>query len=316
MVEQSAPGPIKKRRRSSDGKEDHRAEGLGQSLPQSWIEQVRTALGSWYEESQRDLPWRNRDDPYAILVSEMMLVQTTVSAVIPYFERFLSQFPDPQTLANAPETEVLKAWEGLGYYRRARQLQAAARMIVERHQGQLPRDASAVRALPGVGRYMAGAILSFAFDLPEPIVEANTQRVLARLFAWPEDLKTRKSQLWLWEMAGRLVPRQGAGKFNQALMDLGAPHLHTAHSRLHGLSPVGMLRSTTSRTPGCPTRAFSETSSACGCRGLCPGSAKRGGARGSARGGGALVEILGVSDREPGGCRSRGTIIWTSGRSR
>ena len=151
MVEQSAPGPIKKRRRSSDGKEDHRAEGLGQSLPQSWIEQVRTALGSWYEESQRDLPWRNRDDPYAILVSEMMLVQTTVSAVIPYFERFLSQFPDPQTLANAPETEVLKAWEGLGYYRRARQLQAAARMIVERHQGQLPRDASAVRALPGVG---------------------------------------------------------------------------------------------------------------------------------------------------------------------
>jgi len=179
-------------------------------------------LVAWYEESHRDLPWRLGNDPYRILVSEMMLVQTTVAAVVPYFERFLNRFPDPQALADADEADVLKAWEGLGYYRRARQLQAAARTLVERHGGEMPRDLDAVRALPGVGRYMAGAILSFAFDLPAPIVEANSQRVLARLLAWRGDLKTSASQTRLWAAAQRLVPPRGAGKFNQALMDLGA----------------------------------------------------------------------------------------------
>ncbi len=151
-----------------------------------------------------------------------MLVQTTVTAVIPYFERFLARFPDLKALAEADEADVLKAWEGLGYYRRARQLQAAARMIVERHAGVMPRDRDLVRELPGVGRYIAGAILSFAFDLPEPIVEANSQRVLARLLAWQEDLKTSSSQARLWKAAERLVPAHDAGAFNQALMDLGA----------------------------------------------------------------------------------------------
>jgi A/G-specific adenine glycosylase len=152
----------------------------------------------------------------------MMLVQTTVATVIPYFERFLRRFPDLQTLAAADETEVLRVWEGLGYYRRAKQLLAAARMIVELHQGTIPRDPEAVRALPGVGRYMAGAVLSFAYDLPEPIVESNSQRVLARILAWAHDLKASSSQVRLWEVAGRLVPPQGAGQFNQALIDLGA----------------------------------------------------------------------------------------------
>jgi len=151
-----------------------------------------------------------------------MLVQTTAAAVIPYFERFLRRFPDVQTLARAEEADVLKAWEGLGYYRRARQLQAAARTIVDRHAGQMPRELDAVRALPGVGRYVAGAILSFAFDLPAPIVEANSQRVLARLLAWRGDLKASASQTRLWTAAERLVPPREAGKFNQALMDLGA----------------------------------------------------------------------------------------------
>lgn len=187
-----------------------------------WIEEVRRALLSWAETAGRDLPWKRTRDPYHILVSEMMLVQTTVAAVIPYYERFLKRFPDPKTLASADEADVLKVWEGLGYYRRARQLQAAARKIVEHHQGTVPGDAAAVRALPGVGPYMAGAILSFAFDLPQPIVEANSQRVLARLLAWRRDLKDRESREWLWDSATRLVPAQGAGKWNQALMDLGA----------------------------------------------------------------------------------------------
>ena len=198
-------------------------DGFGEvDADQEWVEGVRLALVAWNDESHRDLPWRREVDPYRILVSEMMLVQTTVAAVIPYFERFLRRFPDPQTLALADEAEVLKAWEGLGYYRRARQLHAAARMIVERYEGKVPRDSRSVRDLPGVGRYMAGAILSFAFDLPEPIVEANSQRVLARLLAWRSDLGAAPSQERLWKAAGRLVPAQGAGKFNQALMDLGA----------------------------------------------------------------------------------------------
>ncbi len=152
----------------------------------------------------------------------MMLVQTTVAAVIPYFARFLERFPTVVALAEADETEVLKAWEGLGYYRRARQLHDAAKAVVGRHAGTFPDDPEAVRALPGVGRYIAGAILSFAFDQPAPIVEANTQRVLARLLAWPEELTRSASQKRLWEAAERLVPDEGAGRFNQALMELGA----------------------------------------------------------------------------------------------
>jgi A/G-specific adenine glycosylase len=152
----------------------------------------------------------------------MMLVQTTVTAVIPYFERFLRRFPDVTALASAAEVDVLKAWEGLGYYRRAKQLQAAARKIVREHGGTIPDDPAAVRALPGVGRYIGGAILSFAFDRPEPIVEANSQRVLARLLALPGNLQTAATRERIWQAAERLVPAEGAGTFNQALMELGA----------------------------------------------------------------------------------------------
>jgi A/G-specific adenine glycosylase len=189
---------------------------------EAWVGSVRERLLAWAEVSGRELPWRSEPDPYRVLVSEMMLVQTTVAAVMPYYERFLRRFPDVGALAEAEEADVLKAWEGLGYYRRARQLHAAAKTIVEAHGGAMPRDPARVRALPGVGRYMAGAILSFAFDLPEPIVEANTQRVLARLLAWRGELKASATQARLWQAAGRLVPSQGAGAFNQAFMDLGA----------------------------------------------------------------------------------------------
>jgi A/G-specific adenine glycosylase len=170
----------------------------------------------------RGLPWREDRDAYRILVSEMMLVQTTVAAVVPYFARFLERFPTVEALARADEADVLKAWEGLGYYRRARQLHAAARVILETHGGRFPDDPEAVRALPGVGRYIAGALLSFAFDQPAPIVEANTQRVLARWLAWDEDLKSTRSQARLWQAAARLVPEVNPGAFNQAFMELGA----------------------------------------------------------------------------------------------
>src|SRR5262245_30535108 len=172
-------------RRKSDGAAARTTEGPGPDADVVWVDGVREALSRWYEQGHRDLPWRRDRDPYRVLVSEMMLVQTTVAAVVPYFGRFLERFPTVQALAAADEAEVLKTWEGLGYYRRARQLHAAARAVVGRHGGEFPDDPDAVRALPGVGRYIAGAILSFAFDRPAPIVEANTQRVLARLLAWP-----------------------------------------------------------------------------------------------------------------------------------
>jgi A/G-specific adenine glycosylase len=188
----------------------------------AWVDGVRRGLLDWYREAGRTLPWRADRDAYRILVSELMLVQTTVAAVIPYFERFLRRFPDIRTLAEADEADVLKAWEGLGYYRRARQLQAAARQVVREHGGTIPDDPAGVRALPGVGPYIAGAVLSFAFDRPEPIVEANSQRVLARLVTLREDVKSAAARRRIWQAAGRLVPPRGAGDFNQAMMDLGA----------------------------------------------------------------------------------------------
>lgn len=198
------------------------AEPERPDLDPEWVGQVRRDLADWYDRGHRNLPWRRDRDPYRILVSEMMLVQTTVAAVVPYFGRFLGRFPDVAALAEADEADVLKAWEGLGYYRRARQLHAAAKAVVAKHGGEFPDDPEAIRDLPGVGRYIAGAILSFAFDRPAPIVEANTQRVLARLLAWPDELSKSATQKRLWEAAERLVPAEGAGRFNQALMELGA----------------------------------------------------------------------------------------------
>ena len=187
-----------------------------------WVARIQERLVGWYLSARRTLPWRADRDAYRILVSELMLVQTTVTAVIPFFERFLRRFPDIRSLAEADEAEVLKVWEGLGYYRRARQLHAAARQVVREHGGTIPDDPVAVRALPGVGRYIAGAVLSFAFNRPEPIVEANSQRVLARLLALREDVKASATRERIWQAAQRLVPDQGPGDFNQALMDLGA----------------------------------------------------------------------------------------------
>jgi len=181
----------------------------------------RARLLAWYARERRDLPWRRTRDPFAIWISEAMLQQTRVEAVIGYWERFLARFPDVRTLAQASEPDVLSAWSGLGYYRRARALRAAAQAIVERHGGEFPRDAELVRELPGIGPYTAGAVLSIAFDLPEPLVDGNVARVFARWFAHEADAAA--TQKWAWERARELVPRRsGAGLWNQALMELGA----------------------------------------------------------------------------------------------
>ncbi|MHB1558676.1 MAG: A/G-specific adenine glycosylase [Isosphaeraceae bacterium] len=221
------------RRRSKDPRSETQAEGAPDPASEATsearpehdpkrVDAIRTGLLAWYREAGRVLPWRADRDAYRILVSEMMLVQTTVAAVIPYYERFLRRFPNARSLADADESEVLKMWEGLGYYRRARQLHAAARQIVLAHGGTVPDNPEAVRALPGVGPYIAGAVLSFAFDRPEPIVEANSQRVLARLLALQDDPTSSAGRRRIWSAAARLVPPEHAGDFNQALMDLGA----------------------------------------------------------------------------------------------
>jgi A/G-specific adenine glycosylase len=179
-------------------------------------------LCSWFLRHQRDLPWRRDRDPYRIWVSEVMLQQTQAATVIPYFERFLHAFPTVAALAAAHEQEVLRLWEGLGYYRRARDLHRAAKEIVARHNGQIPDDPALLGRLPGLGRYTCNAILSQAFDRRLPILEANSQRVLSRLFGRTEDPRQPAARRWLWQAAEKILPNRDVGTFNQALMELGA----------------------------------------------------------------------------------------------
>ncbi len=183
---------------------------------------LRRALGAWFGKNGRDLPWRRTHDPYAILVSEFMLQQTQVGTVIPYFERWLARFPDFAALAAASEADVLHAWQGLGYYARARNLHRAAKQVVERHGGRLPDDDAAISALPGVGRYTAGAIASFAFDRPVAAVDANIARVLARLIDLREPIDTPAGIARIWETAEALCPKRHGRLHTSALMELGA----------------------------------------------------------------------------------------------
>ena len=182
----------------------------------------RRRLLDWYQAHRRSLPWRDEPDPYRVLVSELMLQQTRVGAVIPYFQRFLERFPTLGDLARAPVEDVLAAWSGLGYYRRARHLHAAARKIVDVHGGCIPRDVRAVRDLPGVGRYTAGAIRSIAFGEADPVVDGNVARVLARSLGLEGDPRRAPVRARLWEEAARLLDPDAPGDFNQALMELGA----------------------------------------------------------------------------------------------
>jgi len=183
---------------------------------------IHEALLRWFARVGRDLPWRRGADPYRTWISEVMLQQTQVDRVVDFFHRFMERFDTVERLAAAPEADVLRAWEGLGYYRRARQLHAAAKRIVADHGGRLPDTAPALRQLPGIGRYTAGAIASIAFDRAEPIVEANSRRVLARLAAHAAPLVGTTGDGPIWEIATALLPPRRAGQWNQALMDLGA----------------------------------------------------------------------------------------------
>ena len=182
----------------------------------------RQKLLSWYDENKRDLPWRRSKNPYHIWVSEIMLQQTRVDTVIPYYERFLDWFPTVESLANAPEERLLKAWEGLGYYSRVRNMQAAAQQIMEDFDGEFPSTYEGISSLKGIGPYTAGAISSIAFNLPQPAVDGNVMRVLARLFEVNHDIGNPSNRKIFQAMMEVLIDPDRPGDFNQALMDLGS----------------------------------------------------------------------------------------------
>ena len=191
-------------------------------IPSQDLRSFRRSLVRWYSRHRRDLPWRGTRDPYAILVSEVMLQQTQVATVIPYYNKWLRRFPHPVALARAGENDVLHAWEGLGYYSRARNLHAAARALQDRHGGRFPLDPAQIEELPGVGRYTANAIATFAFDRSVPLVEVNIARVLTRIFNYRQPIDSSRGRERLWQIASTLVPNKGARIFNSALMELGA----------------------------------------------------------------------------------------------
>ena len=182
----------------------------------------RQKLLAWYDENKRDLPWRRSKNPYHIWVSEIMLQQTRVDTVIPYYERFLEWFPTVESLANAPEERLLKAWEGLGYYSRVRNMQTAAQQIMSEFEGKFPSTYEGISSLKGIGPYTAGAISSIAFNLPQPAVDGNVMRVLARLFEVNHDIGNPSNRKIFQAMMEVLIDPDRPGDFNQALMDLGS----------------------------------------------------------------------------------------------
>ena len=198
---------------------------------------LRADLLRWYGKAKRDLPWRKNSTPYRVWVSEIMLQQTTVAAVTPKYEAFLRRFPSLASLAASAEDEVLKHWAGLGYYSRARNLRRAALSVVTDHAGKFPSEFDAVLALPGIGRYTAGAILSIAFQKPFPLVDGNVIRVFSRLFGLKGRAKDPAFAAKMWPIAERLVPASNPGDWNQALMELGAT-VCTPDSPSCGACPV------------------------------------------------------------------------------
>ena len=183
---------------------------------------LRRALLRWYDGHRRSLPWRGERDPYRVWLSEVMLQQTRVAAATPYYHAFLERFPTLESLARSREADVLAAWAGLGYYRRARQLREAARLVVREHGGRVPGELAAFALLPGVGRYTVGAVLSIAFDRALPALDGNVARVLSRLRALRAALREPRGAKALWALAAALVPARRPGDWNQALMELGA----------------------------------------------------------------------------------------------
>jgi len=178
-------------------------------------------LTRWYNKNKRDLPWRLTKDPYMIWISEIMLQQTTVNTVIPYYKRWIKIFPTIQDLAKAPIQSVLKQWQGLGYYNRAKNLHKASHVLVNEYQGKIPQDPILIRSFPGFGPYTTGSVLSIAYDIPLTIIDANVRRVIMRILALPGEADTKQDKL-INEFLLKVLPKKNVGDFNQALMELGA----------------------------------------------------------------------------------------------
>lgn len=231
-------------------------------------DRIKSPLGrqllAWYRRNQRSLPWRKTSNSYRIWISEIMLQQTQVDTVIPYYHRFLKAFPTVSSLARAPLQNVLKVWENLGYYSRARNIHAAARMIVEKFDGRIPDNLEELQTLPGIGQYTAGAILSIAYGQALPAIDGNVRRILCRLFAIRKPVDDAREQKQLQKLAVPLIPVKHPGDFNQALMDLGAtickaknpdcsrcPIANLCRARIHDLQNVLPI---TRKTPAIPHR--------------------------------------------------------------
>ena len=192
------------------------------ALPRAQVRRFQQTLLDWFHASKRDLPWRRNRNPYLIWVSEVMLQQTQVATVVPYFERWIRKYPSVAALATAEESDVLKSWEGLGYYSRARNLMRGAQRVVADHGGKLPSTVGELLQIPGIGRYTAGAIASIAFGQPEPVLDGNVMRVLCRIWDIPGDPRKPLLQRRLWSMARQLATDTDAGHLNESLMELGA----------------------------------------------------------------------------------------------
>ena len=186
------------------------------------MKELPSKLLRWYHRNKRVLPWRGHPSAYAVWVSEIMLQQTRVETVIPYFEKWMRLFPTVQALAQASEQDVLNAWEGLGYYSRARNLHKAAKIVAEQYQGEMPRDLDELRKLPGIGRYTLGAISSIAFGMDVAALDGNIKRVYSRIFDIETPVDSSEGEKLLWQLAEKQLPKGHAGDYNQALMDLGA----------------------------------------------------------------------------------------------
>ncbi|NWG07348.1 MAG: A/G-specific adenine glycosylase [Chloroflexi bacterium] len=226
------------------------------------MRRISSRLLNWYRQNGRILPWRGHADPYAVWVSEIMLQQTRVETVLPYFEKWMRQFPTVQALANASEQEVLNAWEGLGYYSRARNFHKAAKIVAEKYNGALPRDLDELGKLPGIGRYTVGALASIVFGMDEPALDGNLKRVYARLFDVRETVDSSEGERILWRLARENLPKGEAADFNQALMDLGAliclprnprcllcPVMEECKARKNGTQEIRPVKKAKSETP-------------------------------------------------------------------
>jgi A/G-specific adenine glycosylase len=198
---------------------------------------LTSQLLTWYRQNGRSLPWREDPNPYAVWVSEIMLQQTRVDTVIPFFEKWMKLFPTIKHLANASERDVLNAWEGLGYYSRARNLHKASKITIEKYNGHLPHDVDELRKLPGIGSYTAGAITSIAFGMDEPTLDGNIRRVFSRVFDLTEPADSPAGVKLLWGFAAKYLPKGQAGDYNQALMDLGATTCLSRNPRC-GICPL------------------------------------------------------------------------------